>query len=490
MSLLTSDDRAIRSLASPPSGWSWMESQESEVGVRGRDLCDLWPQKLMLTSASAASRSWYSMHGFSSMVAAGGPSIRSTWGRSGQNKTSTTTLLSMNRNQISSHIDSWRYPARYLETSRGEVTYYNLNPEDTRTQDVFRHELCKSSSTRRRPSSPEDLEPPRVSKVTSSSSSCSAPPLHPEIFVFFQFHVRHVLETSSTRPLAHWDASTHCPAVSSHGLTLTCYTHVTRRLQEKIQNMSRDVRSTSWTCHEHVRNTSATCHEHVGNMSATCHEHVGNTSATCHEHVMNTSGTRQEHVMNTSGTRQEHIMNMSWTRQQHVMNTSGTCQQHVMNTSGTRQQHVMNTSGTRQQHVMNTSETRQEHVRNTSWTCHEHVMNMSWTRHEHIRNTSGTRHEHVMNTSATCHEHVGNTSATCHEHIMNTSATHHEHVSNTSWTRLWFSSCLKAASQRCCRYWDAGFVSLITKAITNNTPEKLNESVHRSRQLHETTLWT
>lgn len=79
---LTSEDRAIRSLgASPPSGWRWMESQESEVGVSGRGLCDLWPQKLMLTSASAASRSWYSMHGLSSMVVTCRPSIRSTWGR-------------------------------------------------------------------------------------------------------------------------------------------------------------------------------------------------------------------------------------------------------------------------------------------------------------------------------------------------------------------------------------------------------------------------
>lgn len=83
-SFLTSEDRAIRSLGvSPPSGWRWMESQESEVGVSGRGLCRFWPQKLMLTSASAASRSWYSMHGFSSMVVTSRPSIRSTWGASG-----------------------------------------------------------------------------------------------------------------------------------------------------------------------------------------------------------------------------------------------------------------------------------------------------------------------------------------------------------------------------------------------------------------------
>lgn len=40
--VIHSEDRAIRSLGvSPPSGWSWMESQESEVGVSGRGLCDL-----------------------------------------------------------------------------------------------------------------------------------------------------------------------------------------------------------------------------------------------------------------------------------------------------------------------------------------------------------------------------------------------------------------------------------------------------------------
>ena len=45
--------------------------------------------------------------------------------------------------------------------------------------------VVHSSSTRRRPSSPEDLEPPRVSEWTSSSSTCLAPLLHPEIFVFY-----------------------------------------------------------------------------------------------------------------------------------------------------------------------------------------------------------------------------------------------------------------------------------------------------------------
>ena len=115
--------------------------------------------------------------------------------------------------------------------------------------------VVHSSSTRRRPSSPEDLEPPGVSEWTSSSSSCPAPLLPPEIFVFFQFHVQcHELETSSTRPLAHWDASTHCPAVSSHGLTLTCYTHVTRRLQEKIQNMSRDTDSDICSHRQNLQN--------------------------------------------------------------------------------------------------------------------------------------------------------------------------------------------------------------------------------------------
>ena len=146
------------------------------------------------------------------------------------------------------------------------------------------HKLCcgqisvvvHSSSTRRRPSSPEDLEPPRVSKVTSSSSSCTAPLLHPEIFVFFQFHVRHVLETSSTRPLAHWEASGHCPAVSSHGLTLTCYTHSTRRLQEKIQKMSRDTDSDT----EHVRDMSGTGQGQVRDRSGTGQGQVRDRSGT------------------------------------------------------------------------------------------------------------------------------------------------------------------------------------------------------------------
>ena len=61
--------------------------------------------------------------------------------------------------------------------------------------------VVHSSSTRRRPSSPEDLEPPRVSEWTSSSSSCTAPLLHPEILVFFQFHVRHLLKISTTLTL-------------------------------------------------------------------------------------------------------------------------------------------------------------------------------------------------------------------------------------------------------------------------------------------------
>ena len=159
-----------------------------------------------------------------------------------------------------------------------------------------------------------------------SSSSCTAPLLHPEIFVFFQFRVQcHVLETSSTRPLAHWDASTHCPAVSSHGLTLTCYTHVTRRLQEKIQNMSRDSDS-DISCH--IQNMSGTCQEHVRNMSGTCQEHVRNMSGTCQEHVRNMSGTCQEHVRNMSGTCEEHVRNMWGTCQEHVRNMSGTCQEH------------------------------------------------------------------------------------------------------------------------------------------------------------------
>lgn len=40
--VLTSEERAIRSFGvSVPSEWSWIESQESEVGVSGRGLCDL-----------------------------------------------------------------------------------------------------------------------------------------------------------------------------------------------------------------------------------------------------------------------------------------------------------------------------------------------------------------------------------------------------------------------------------------------------------------
>lgn len=40
--VLTNEERAIRSFGvSVPSEWSWIESQESEVGVSGRGLCDL-----------------------------------------------------------------------------------------------------------------------------------------------------------------------------------------------------------------------------------------------------------------------------------------------------------------------------------------------------------------------------------------------------------------------------------------------------------------
>ena len=41
--------------------------------------------------------------------------------------------------------------------------------------------------------------------------------------LFFQFHVRHVLETSSTRPLALCESSGHSPALFSHGLTQKLY---------------------------------------------------------------------------------------------------------------------------------------------------------------------------------------------------------------------------------------------------------------------------
>ena len=96
--------------------------------------------------------------------------------------------------------------------------------------------VVHSSSTRHRPSSPKDLESPCVSKLTSSSSTCLAPLLHPEIFVFFQFHVRHVF-VSSTRPLALCESSGHSPALFSHGLTQKLYS---RRLKgkdpENVQN--------------------------------------------------------------------------------------------------------------------------------------------------------------------------------------------------------------------------------------------------------------
>ena len=47
--------------------------------------------------------------------------------------------------------------------------------------------VVHSSSTRRRPSSPKALESPRVSKLTSSSSTCLAPLLHPEILCSSSF---------------------------------------------------------------------------------------------------------------------------------------------------------------------------------------------------------------------------------------------------------------------------------------------------------------
>ena len=53
---------------------------------------------------------------------------------------------------------------------------------------------------RRRPSSPKALESCCLFKVTTST--CMTPLLHPEILVFFQFCVRHVLETPSTGQLA------------------------------------------------------------------------------------------------------------------------------------------------------------------------------------------------------------------------------------------------------------------------------------------------
>ena len=94
--------------------------------------------------------------------------------------------------------------------------------------------VVHSSSTQRRPSSPKALESPRVSKLTSSSwsSTCLAPLLHPEIFVFFQFHVRHVF-VSSTRPLALCESSGHSPALFSHGLTQKLYEEAERKSSRK-----------------------------------------------------------------------------------------------------------------------------------------------------------------------------------------------------------------------------------------------------------------
>ena len=96
---------------------------------------------------------------------------------------------------------------------------------------------------RRRPSSPKALESPRVSKLTSSSSTCLAPLLHPEIFVFFQFHVRHVF-VSSTRPLALCESSGHSPALFSHGLTQKLYEEAERKSSRKCpEQLDSDFRS-------------------------------------------------------------------------------------------------------------------------------------------------------------------------------------------------------------------------------------------------------
>ena len=103
--------------------------------------------------------------------------------------------------------------------------------------------VVHSSSTRRRPSSPKALESPRVSKLTSSSSTCLAPLLHPEIFVFFQFHVRHVF-VSSTRPLALCESSGHSPALFSHGLTQKLYEEAERKRSRKCpEQLDSDFRS-------------------------------------------------------------------------------------------------------------------------------------------------------------------------------------------------------------------------------------------------------
>ncbi|CAB1438654.1 unnamed protein product [Pleuronectes platessa] len=61
----------------------------------------------------------------------------------------------------------------------------------------------------------EPVEQQEAEPLTSSSSTCTAPLLHPEMFWFFQFHE---LEPSSTRPLARRDASCCFPAQTFHGL--------------------------------------------------------------------------------------------------------------------------------------------------------------------------------------------------------------------------------------------------------------------------------
>ena len=95
--------------------------------------------------------------------------------------------------------------------------------------------VVHSSSTRRRPSSPKALESPRVSKLKSSSSTCLAPLLHPEIFVFFQFHrpSRVCVVNTSTRSL--WILWTFTCSI----LTWTHSETLLGGWKEKFQKMSR-----------------------------------------------------------------------------------------------------------------------------------------------------------------------------------------------------------------------------------------------------------
>ena len=105
--------------------------------------------------------------------------------------------------------------------------------------------------------------------------------------------VRNLINTS-TRSLGSFHTLPCC------FLTWTCYTHFTRRLQEKIQKMSRDTDSDICSHRQNLQNMWGTCEEHVRSMWGACQEHVRNMSGTREEHVRSMSGTCQEHVRKMS----------------------------------------------------------------------------------------------------------------------------------------------------------------------------------------------